>query len=82
MTEKVFYPVFKKDDQEFVILHNGFFAESTEHAWRIGIATSFVEAILYGFVFTHKVVAEGTKVDLADLGNMKVGIITEAVVPE
>lgn len=75
MTEKHFYPIFEKDGDRFVILHNPFFAYDAESAWRIGVAARLVEGILYGFTFTGDVCTDGTKVQPATLGNMQVGII-------
>lgn len=45
---KQYAPVFKKGDDEFIVLTQEFVADDEETAWQIGIGASLIELVLWG----------------------------------
>ena len=51
-----FAPVFEREGNRLIILHQDWVADDREGAWQIGLGTQLVECILYGIKNTHDVV--------------------------
>ena len=50
-------PVFEREGNRLIFLHESFVADTEEDAWKIGLGASLVECFLYGVKPTHESVA-------------------------
>lgn len=72
-------PVFEREGNRLIFLHESFVADTEEDAWKIGLGASLVECVLYGVRPTHESVAivDGNIPHFpAKLGQMPIALIS------